>query len=41
LNAAVPVWGMKIPFSMETDVMLRDGKKYFLAGRQTHFHLIG
>lgn len=41
LNAAVPLWGQKVPFSMETDVMLRDGKKYYMAGRQTQFHLIG
>ena len=40
LNAAVEFFGKKQIFSMESDIMLRDGKKYFLAGRQTNFHLI-
>lgn len=40
LNAAIDFYGKKQPFSMESDVLLRDGKKYFLAGRQTNFHLI-
>ena len=40
LNASVEVFGKKQPFSMESDIMIRDGKKYFLAGRQTNFHLV-
>ncbi len=40
LNASVEVFGKKQPFSMESDIMIRNGKKYFLAGRQTNFHLI-
>ena len=40
LNASVEVFGKKQPFSMESDIMIRNGKKYFLAGRQTNFHRI-
>lgn len=40
LNAKVDFLGKKQIFGLETDVMLRNGKKYFLAKRQTRFHLI-
>lgn len=40
LNASVEVFGKKQPFSMESDIMIRNGRKYFLAGRQTNFHLV-
>ncbi len=40
LNATVEFFGKKQIFSMESDIMIRDKKKYFLAGRQTNFHLV-
>ena len=40
LNASVPYDGKEIQFSMETDVILKDNRMYYLAGRQTEFHLI-
>lgn len=40
LNATVEFFGKKQIFSMESDIMIRDKKKYFLAGRQTKFHLV-
>ncbi len=40
LNATVPFGNSDMMFSMETDVMMKDGTQYFLAGRQTDFYLI-
>ncbi len=36
----VPSWNSTITFGAETDVLVRDGKVYYLAGRQDRFHLI-
>ncbi len=42
LNVRCPVesWGVELTFGAETDVLVRDGKVYFLAGRQDRFHLV-
>lgn len=42
LNAKVfvPSYGCEVQMSMETDVLLKDGKVHYLAGRQTQFHLV-
>ena len=42
LNARVYVESQKrdVTMAMETDILLKDGKVYFLAGRQTSFHLV-
>ena len=42
LNAKVYVESFKaeLQMSMETDILYKDGKVHFLAGRQTEFHLV-
>lgn len=40
LNAKVDYFGKKQGFGLETDVLLRGGKVYYLGGRQTKFHLV-
>lgn len=40
LNAKVNFLGKKRIFGLETDVMLRNNNKFFLAKRQTKFHLL-
>ncbi len=36
----VPSWNINLTFGAETDVLFKDGKVYYLAGRQDSFHLI-
>ncbi len=36
----VESFGAKLQMSMESDILFRDGKVYYLAGRQTAFHLV-
>lgn len=42
LNCTCPVksWGIDLTFGAETDVLFKDGKTYFLGGRQNKFHVI-
>lgn len=42
LNARVYVesMGAEIPISMESDILYRDGKVYYMGGRQTKFHTV-
>jgi len=42
LNAKVYVESMggEIPIAMETDILYKGGKVYYLAGRQTEFHVV-
>ena len=42
LNAKVycETYGTKVQFSMESDILLKNGKVYYLAGRQENFHLV-
>ena len=42
LNAKVyvPSLDRQVRMAMETDILYKGGKVYFLAGRQTEFHLV-
>ena len=42
LNATVycETYGCDVRFAMESDILLKNGKVYFLAGRQENFHLV-
>ena len=42
LNATVysKTYGCDIRMAMESDILLQDGKVYFLAGRQENFHVV-
>ena len=42
LNATVysKTYGCDIRMAMESDILLKDGKVYFLAGRQENFHVV-
>lgn len=39
-KAHIPEWGVEIAFGAESDVMFTGGQVYYLAGRQSAFHLI-